>query len=222
MAASLSLSDDDLVISYSAVGGAETLNIGLEKRSSGGSYSFYAERTITSPGSSGTVTFESPEAGTYRGYGEECFEGDNCDPRITTNTVTIEEPPGPSIDISGLVVSINEGRSDSFSVTASNLEPKVAYRIRVSTDSSDIGFGSNCKQSDDSQTLSGTYSYTVSFTLMTCEPTRGTVTATLRQGNSNLVSDDEGVIVRNLDPTIQSGLYSKTYDEGETIPTVTT
>ena len=46
-----------------------------------------------------------------------------------------------------------------------------------------------------------------------------TVTASDRRGGT----DDRNVTirVRNLDPTIQSGLYSKTYDEGETSPVST-
>ena len=214
VAASLSLSDGDLEVSYSAVGGAETLNIGVEKRSSGGGYGFYAERTITSPGSSGTVTFESPEAGTYRGYGEECFEGDNCGPRITTNTVTVTE----SIDILELASSIDERRSDSFSVRAMNLEPKVAYRIEMSRDTSSIGFDNSCKATDESGTLSGQPSYTRTFTLYGCVTPGGTVTASLFQGTSKLASDSQYVTVNdvNVPPDITGGDDSPTYEEGDT------
>ena len=89
-----------------------------------------------------------------------------------------------------------------------NLESKVAYSTRVSTNNGDIGFGSNCTRTDDSRTLSGTYSYTVTFTLEACDTTGGTVTATLRQGASDVVSTTQSVTVTsrpNRPPTFNDG-----------------
>ena len=116
--------------------------------------------------------------------------------------------PSPSIDILDLASSIEEGEEDSFSVRAMNLESKVAYSIRVSTNNGDIGFGSNCTRTDDSRTLSGTYSYTVNFTLEACDTTGGTVTATLRQGANDVVSTTQRVTVTsrpNRPPTFDDG-----------------
>ena len=193
--------------------------VGLERRpSSGGSFTYFDGTTFTTDTSTaGSETFDVDAGFTYRGFVDECFEEPIDTPECfvsKSGTITIPHPPdptpvpSPSIDILNLASSIQEGHSDSFSVRAMNLESKVAYSIRVSTNNGDIGFGSNCTRTDDSRTLSGTYSYTVTFTLEACDTTGGTVTATLRQGASEVVSTTQRVTVTsrpNRPPTFNDG-----------------
>ena len=84
----------------------------------------------------------------------------------------------PSIVISGLNASIEEGASDAFTVSASNMATTTSYTIRMTTDDSDIGFDATCadRQQDTSVPAAST-SHSAAFTLHACRTPGGTVTA---------------------------------------------
>ena len=218
---SISRTGDEITVRYSSLFGADFMIVGLERKRSGGSFTHFDSTVITTDtGTASSTSFGNIDAGyIYRGYVNECLEDVievECF-KSTSGTITIPHPPdptpvpSPSIDILNLASSIQEGDSDSFSVRAMNLESKVAYSIRVSTNNGDIGFERPCPASGDdkdSQTLSGQYSYTVNFTLEACDTTGGTVTATLRQGTSEVVSTTQRVTVTsrpNRPPTFNDG-----------------
>ncbi len=195
--------------------------VGLERKRSGGSFTHFDSTVITTDtGTASSTSFGNIDAGyIYRGYVNECFE-DVIEVECfesTSGTITIPHPPdptpepSPTIDILNLASPIQEGDSDSFSVRAMDVESKVAYTIQASTDNGDIGFESPCPSNGDesvSGTLSGAYSYTVTFTLEACDTTGGTVTATLRQGTNDVVSTTQRVTVTsrpNRPPTFDDG-----------------
>ena len=60
-----------------------------------------------------------------------------------TQTVTVL-PPGISIEISDLVSSFTEGETDSFSVTAENLESSESYKILLTSSNGAVGFHAYC------------------------------------------------------------------------------
>ena len=93
----------------------------------------------------------------------------------------------PSIAISGLDASIEEGDSDAFTVSASNLATSTSYGIRMTTDEPDIGFDATCAdRQQDSTVPAASASHSAAFTLHACSTTGGTVTATLIQGTTAL------------------------------------
>ena len=82
---------------------------------------------------------------------------------------------------------MEEGQSDSFTVSASDLVSSNDYTIRVTTSNSDIGFNSSCSDTQEDATVtSGSTSYSGTFTLYGCDTTGGTVTATLRRGSTTV------------------------------------
>ena len=131
--------------------------------------------------------------------------------------VTVPAPP--SVDISGLVSSMEEGDSDRFTVSASDLDSSARYTIRVTTDSSssdpDIGFNSTCSdRSEQVNVPSRRTAYSRSFTLHGCEADGGTVTATLRSGNADVDSDSHDVEV-TPPPSIDISGLASSMEEGD-------
>ena len=105
-------------------------------------------------------------------------------------------PPDPEISITGLVTQMEEGQSDSFTVSASDLVSSNSYTIRVTTNNSDIGFNSSCSDRQEDVTVpSGRTSYSTTFTLEGCDTFGGTVTATLRRGSTTVDTDTQYVSV---------------------------
>ena len=110
-------------------------------------------------------------------------------------------PPDPEISITGLVTQMEEGQSDSFTVSASDLVSSNSYTIRVTTNNSDIGFNSSCSDRQEDVTVpSGRTSYSTTFTLEGCDTSGGTVTATLRRGSTTVDTDTQYVSVTTPPP----------------------
>ena len=93
----------------------------------------------------------------------------------------------PEIAVSGLESSIAQGRSDSFTVSATNLASTNSYTIRVTTDSARIGFNNSCSTvSKDVTVPAGSASHTAALDLHGCTAPGGTLTAKLLQGSTTL------------------------------------
>ena len=138
-----------------------------------------------------------------------------------TFTITIVSASTPSITISGLVASMEQGDSDSFTVTASNLVSSNSYSIRVKTGSSHIGFDGACSdRQEDVAIPAGRTSYSASFTLHGCDEPGGTVSATLRIGNNSIAADSQHVAVTAVTPpstpTVSFSSPSYSVNEGAT------
>ena len=127
-----------------------------------------------------------------------------------TQTVTVKDP---SVSITGLVTQMEDGQSDSFTVSASSLVSSNSYTIRVTTSNSDIGFNRSCsdRQEDATVTL-GSTSYSGAFTLEGCDTSGGTVTATLRRGTTTVDTDTQYVSVK--DPSISITGLVTSMEEG--------
>ena len=121
-------------------------------------------------------------------------------------------PPDPEISITGLVTQMEEGQSDSFTVSASDLVSSNDYTIRVTTNNSDIGFNSSCSDTQEDATVtSGSTSYSGTFTLYGCDTSGGTVTATLRRGSTTVDTATQVVTVK--DPSVSiTGLVTEMED----------
>ena len=137
----------------------------------------------------------------------------NTEIHTATQPVTVQLAGSPTIEISGLVSDLNEGASDSFTVSVGNLDASTSYTIEVTTDDADIGFTSDCTDGVESRTVTAnSLSHTTeSITLYGCDAGDGEVTATLESGGNSLVSAEQTVTVLP-DPSIQiSGLLGTVY-----------
>ena len=106
----------------------------------------------------------------------------------------------PAIAISGLVGSLQEGGSDSFTVSASNLVSSRGYSIKVTTSNSDVGFDSKCSDRTETATVpSSRTSYSKTLTLYGCDTSGGTVKASLLRGTTSIATDTYDV---RVGPTI--------------------
>ena len=104
--------------------------------------------------------------------------------------------PAPAIAISGLDASIEAGRSDAFTVSASNMATTTSYSIRVTTDDPDIGFDATCADRQEDTTVpAASASHSAAFTLRACSATGGTVTATLLEGTTAVATATQDVTV---------------------------
>ena len=133
----------------------------------------------------------------------------------TASQYVTVNPPDPGISISGLVGSMDEGGSDSFTVSASNLVSSNSYTIRVTTSNSDIGFNQACSDRQEDVTVpANRTSYSTSITLHGCDDPGGTVTAKLRRGTTDVDTASQYVTVNPPDPGVSiSGLVGS-MDEG--------
>ena len=219
--------DYQIKISYSSVlVGVYFVTVGLEERSSDGSFTGVDSTTMHNPSTSGFFYFSNNlRAGrTYRGYLDECIE----DPiefldcaRFRSGTLRYRPPPtptpAPTIDISGLVSSIESGQSDEFSVKASHLNAATTYDIRISSNHSSIGFNDSCIGSENTQPFSGNSSFATTSILMACNTPGGTVTASLRKGSNTIDSDSESVTVEPPMPTITVTANKTSVTEGDPV-----
>ena len=110
----------------------------------------------------------------------------------------------PSIAISGLDASMEEGDSDAFTVSASNLASSNSYSIRVTTGGANVGFDAGCaSRQQDAAVSSGSTSHDASFTLHGCSAPGGTITATLMQRAASVATATQQVTVTEA-PTVQA------------------
>ena len=153
--------------------------------------------------------------GTYDARVRACNRVD-CGPWSESDSGTVVAiPPDPSISISNLVGSMDEGGSDSFTVSASNLVSSNSYTIRVTTSNSDIGFNQACSDRQEDVTVpANRTSYSTSITLHGCDDPGGTVTAKLRRGTTDVDTASQYVTVNPPDPGISISNLVGSMDEG--------
>ena len=147
----------------------------------------------------------------------------NTEIHTATQPVTVQMAGSPTIAISDLVSELNEGASDSFTVSAANLDSSTSYTIELTTDDAAIGFNSDCTDREEPLTVTAnSLSHTTGpITLYGCDAERGKVTATLKSGGGSLVSAEQTVTVSPVivppvivspDPTVQiTGLLGTVY-----------
>ncbi len=121
----------------------------------------------------------------------------------TTQTVTVV-PPGISIEISDLVSSLTEGETDSFSVTAENLDSSESYKIVLTSSNGAVGFHGYCWLDDYERSVpANRTSYTIFHSLKACATPGDTLKATLLSDGSEIVSATQYVTVEpDLSPKI--------------------
>ena len=106
------------------------------------------------------------------------------------------ESDPPSITITDLVTSVENGQSDGFAVSVSNLDAASSYSIRVTTDDADLGFDSDCADRQEDVTVpAGNTSHTAALTLHGCAVPGGTVTVTLLSGGATIATATQDVTV---------------------------
>ena len=93
------------------------------------------------------------------------------------------------IALVGMPSTITVGQSEPFTVRASGLSATESYRIRLSRDSSALGFLGSCASSERTARVpSGSTSHSIEDELRGCRATTGTVTATLLQRKGELAT----------------------------------
>ncbi len=91
----------------------------------------------------------------------------------------------PEVALVDVPSTVTQGRSESFTLTASGLTSTNSYSIRLSTNNFAIGFDSGCGTSAKTVSVpSGITSHSATIALHGCNVTSSTVTATLSQGTS--------------------------------------
>ena len=120
-----------------------------------------------------------------------------------TQTVTVV-PPGISIEISDLVSSLVEGETDSFSVTAENLESSETYKILLTSSNDSFGVHGSCwLERLEFDVRAGRTNDTISTSLKACATPGATVKATLLSDGSEIISATQYVTVQpDLSPKI--------------------
>ena len=116
---------------------------------------------------------------------------------IDTVTEDVTVLPNPTIEITGLVESIDQGENDPFTVALQHLDSLASYTIRLTTNDANIGFNSDCteQQKDVSVSSGGTSHTTGTITLYGCAATGGTVTANLLLDSNSIANDTQEVTV---------------------------
>ena len=133
-----------------------------------------------------------------------------------TQYVTVTVLP-PAVEIDGLLSTMTEGNTDSFTGEATYLDSSHSYTIRATTSNGDIGFNSTCSNRLESVAVpSRRTSYDASFTLYACDTVGGTVTVQLRRGSTVVDSDTQYVTVTVLPPAVEIDGLLSTMTEGNT------
>ncbi len=110
---------------------------------------------------------------------------DNHGPNKAAQSDWVEVELEPEIAITDLDTSMDAGESDSFTVTASNMDTSLRYNIRVTTDDSDIGFNNDCRDKQDDVIIpANRSSHSATLTLYQCNVGGWKVTASLRRGTT--------------------------------------
>ena len=220
---------DEFKVSAQHLGSSATYSIRVTTHSGGGigfnSDCTDHEEPVTVPANSQAYTSNAGDlvlygCGTAGGTVTAKLLIGNTEIHTATQPVTVQMAGSPTIAISGLVSELNEGASDSFTVSAANLDSSTSYTIRVTADNSDIGFDGTCLSQKD-ETVPAGGSHSTDFTLHGCDAVSGVVTAALLSDGDSLVSDEQRVTVSPVivppvivspDPTVQiTGLLGTVY-----------
>ncbi len=106
------------------------------------------------------------------------------------------------------------GESDSFTISASNLDTSRNYTIRLTTSDSDAGFNSSCSdRSDTIDVPANSISYTSSHTVYACDEDSADLEAQLRIGTTT--EDDASSRISISAPTVSISGLETTLTVGE-------
>ena len=142
----------------------------------------------------------------------------------TWDVTVTEQPPTPSVEITGLASTLAEGQNDAFEVVASHLTTNSFFYIEVATDGANLGFNSDCSDRyEDEQVALNSETGTLSLTLYACSTTGGTVAATLIKGSRTVDSlavdvavveppEDPPTAPQNLGVTLSDDSFSLSWD----------
>ena len=113
---------------------------------------------------------------------------------IDTDTEDVTVVPNPTIEITGLVETIDQGENDEFTVAAQHLVSSQNYAIRVTAENG-IGFNSDCSNQSEPVAVPAGGSHSASLRLYACTAIGGTVTVNLLLDSNSIATDTHDVTV---------------------------
>ena len=131
---------------------------------------------------------------------------------IDTDTQDVTVVPNPTIEITGLVETIDQGENDEFTVAAQHLVSSQNYAIRVTAENG-IGFNSDCSNQSEPVTVPAGGSHSASLRLYACTAIGGTVTVNLLLDSNSIATDTQDVTVVPS-PTISISDLATSIDVG--------
>ena len=120
--------------------------------------------------------------------------------------------PNPTIEITGLVETIDQGENDEFTVAAQHLVSSQNYAIRVTAENG-IGFNSDCSNQSEPVAVPAGGSHSASLRLYACTAIGGTVTVNLLLDSNSIATDTQDVTVVPS-PTISISDLATSIDVG--------
>ena len=113
---------------------------------------------------------------------------------VDTDSQDVTVVPNPTIEITGLVGTIDQGENDEFTVAAQHLVSSQNYAIRVTAENG-IGFNSDCSNQSEPVTVPAGGSHSASLRLYACTAIGGTVTVNLLLDSNSIATDTQDVTV---------------------------
>ena len=113
---------------------------------------------------------------------------------VDTDSEDVTVVPNPTIEITGLVETIDQGENDEFTVAAQHLVSSQNYAIRVTAENG-IGFNSDCSNQSEPVTVPAGGSHSASLRLYACTAIGGTVTVNLLLDSNSIATDTHDVTV---------------------------
>ena len=131
---------------------------------------------------------------------------------VDTDSQTVTVVLNPTIEITGLVGTIDQGENDEFTVAAQHLVSSQNYAIRVTAENG-IGFNSDCSNQSEPVTVPAGGSHSASLRLYACTAIGGTVTVNLLLDSNSIATDTHDVTVVPS-PTISISDLATSIDVG--------
>ena len=131
---------------------------------------------------------------------------------VDTDSQTVTVVLNPTIEITGLVGTIDQGENDEFTVAAQHLVSSQNYAIRVTAEDG-IGFNSDCSNQSEPVTVPAGGSHSASLRLYACTAIGGTVTVNLLLDSNSIANDTQEVTVVPS-PTISISDLATSIDVG--------
>ena len=131
---------------------------------------------------------------------------------VDTDSEDVTVVPNPTIEITGLVETIDQGENDEFTVAAQHLVSSQNYAIRVTAENG-IGFNSDCSNQSEPVTVPAGGSHSASLRLYACTAIGGPVTVNLLLDSNSIATDTHDVTVIPS-PTISISDLATSIDVG--------